>query len=158
MNLLKQIVILRQPGVYIILNESKKMCQILGSRNMLESVSNLLKKSDSREYGEMFNDMDDLDILVCEYTEDVRVMQSKWIIHYRNTGYSFYKESYLPEYKVKSNVTEVNGRMRYLVYLENKNKDIIIVGKFNNIEEGEKWKNEMYPNDIIKKVVYYKNK
>lgn len=151
---IKQIVALRNSGVYVIINDNKKMCQVFGSRNMLNGLVNLMNNIDTSEYGEMSIHVDELTLLVCEYTEDVKVMCSKWTDHYRNNGYRFYKERYLPHYKVVAEVATVNNEIKCLVVLKNIRKDRIVLGMFNSMDEANIWMNTTYPNGVIDKVVY----
>lgn len=142
---------LSQSGVYILYNEDEKICQIFNSINMLSSIENNMKYWGSKEYGIMYSHLSILKMKVLEYTKNTKVAASGWISKYRNEGWKFYKETYLVQYKVRVGICDGHG----IVYLENKRKDKILLGRFSSIDEATKWKKDTYPNDIVDKVVYY---
>lgn len=152
---------LRQSGVYCLVNEGLKCVQVFASRNMLDSLNNVMKKVDSNEYGNLRNELNNIDILVLEvtdYYQFTKVLMSKWIDRYRNDGYKLYKESNLVSYRVMDSPGLIEDNMYYLVYLENTRKDKLILGVFDNKDEGLQWKKIVYPGDIIDTLVFCENK
>lgn len=148
-------VVLSQSGVWIIVNENKKIVQIFGSRNILQGLTNLIQKLPSSEYKNMIEDINDISFNIIEYTKDIRVCTAYWIKEYRNKGYTMYKESYLPQYVLKSEWGKTGNDLSFLVYLENAHHDKIVLGIFDNMEKGMEWKNQIYPNKVVKSIIYH---
>lgn len=153
-----QIVMLRQSGIYALVNDNKKIALICGSRNMLQHINNLLSNLDTLEFKSLKNDIENVELIILEYTDDISVITTKWIKHYRNKGYSFYKERYLIDYKVKCDLVNIKNNIQFLVYLENKNKDIIVLGYFSSKVDVDVWLNTNYPNGDITALIYKDNK
>ena len=151
---------LRRSGIYCLENEEMKHVQIFASRNILEHVSNLMKKIDTGEYGELKNDVNRINFKILEITDDVnslKVLLSGWINKYRNDNYKLYRDTNLVCYKVKDDYAEIEGKLYYIVYLENKRKDKMVVGVFNSRNECMSWKSLAYPNNCIDTLVLCEN-
>lgn len=152
---------LRQGGVYCLVNEELKYIQIWYSRNMMDNLNNVLKYIDTGEYGKLKDHVNNVHLSILELTDNEkngRVILSGFINKYRNNGYTLYKDTNLINYKLGNTTGQVDGNLRYLVYLEKRNKKKLVVGVFDNKEEMDIWMNLTYPNDIVTNLVLCENK
>lgn len=154
------LMMLRQGGVYCLVNEGEKMVQVFASRNMMDSLNHVMKKMVSREYGELGNHVNDVHLSILQLDsneENLKVLHGVWVDKYRNNGYKLYKEGNYVSYKVKHGPGIIGNKMRYLVYLEKSRKTRIVLGVFDTKEEAMLWSNKAYPNDIITTLVFCEN-
>lgn len=152
---------LKQCGVYCLINKEKKYIQIFASRNMLDSLNNLMKIIETGQYGLLRNHLNEVEVEILEilsYTDkDINVKLSIWFNYYRSKGYTLYKDNNIVDYKIKDSTVIIKNSLYYSIYLENKRKGKVILGIFSTRDKAMEWKNTNYPSDIITNLVYADN-
>lgn len=161
MDIMKELIMLKQGGIYCFINSDKKKIQIFGSRNIMRNLDeNLEIILKSNEYPELKEDLDNVEFSILETTtndQEIRVLLSKWNEYYINEEYKSYKEDGYTKYRLVDSFSMFDNKYYITVELRNKHKSKILIGIFKSHDEALEWKKLHYPNNKIDRLIYCNN-
>lgn len=154
---------LSKPGVFCLVNKSKKIIDIRYSSDINLSIASLLKeiRKGSLRPSELLKDFQkgNITMEVLETIEDTSlpykmIRQRYWMDMYKEQGYTFYRKSKAPvNYKIYTDIVTVKKRerstvFRLAVYLRTQKYEKTLVGLFSYVKDMEKFIEQYYPKDI----------
>jgi hypothetical protein len=151
-------------GIYCLINESKKRVYISYSKDIITSLSRIVRDIRSKNviYKQLIKDVRGLEFLLLE---DINIYDSEidvctkldyFITLYKQLGYELYNDKYkLQKFKVSLEV-DLNDNLVY-VKLVNKRYKKIVVGVFDKMYDAEEFATLFETMDIIKPIYSINN-
>jgi hypothetical protein len=157
--LLKNLTELTCSGIWAFVNNKDKRIFISHSNNILSSVSRNISeiKDKSHSCRKLLRDFPNLDLLVLEshvLPHDRKIKVGKWMDHYRNKGWTLYKDNPPVSYSIK---TTISNDYKVHILLVNKRNDKLVVGVFPTMDEATQFLSTNYPDNKVHKVIYSEN-
>lgn len=156
-----------KPGIFIITNTEGQKFQIYNSRNMSNTLVEILNQVHRNEQGEMLDDIRNkkAKVITLHFTEGLGEAERKLtkqnsvneLLSYNMKFYKEPKKKYEVKYSVKQDVVSINGTSKYafVVYLQNTRKDKFPVGIFDSKDEKDAFLANYYNNvEYISEIVY----
>jgi hypothetical protein len=136
--------------IYKIGNDISRNCMIGYTTNLYLALGRLFEniKVGNLEYKNLKEDLPNVNIQILETgvkKEDLKLRHSYWYNYFKELNYRFYKDCNPLQYKLSTEFTSYRGRVCYFVYLKNKRKDKLLVGRFYKKKEMTNWIQKNYP-------------
>lgn len=143
--------------LYAFINESDKRIQIYKTSNFLFHISRLFNEIENLNNREIRNDLSKIKLLILEteFNSDIQmnIKYRNLVNRYSNNGYIFYKDSSIVNYCIKESFRRRNGKMYYVIELENTRGDCILLGVFRSSYDAKSFINSNYGNGVVDIIV-----
>jgi len=156
---LKNLTELTCSGIWAFVNDKDKRIFISHSNNILSSVSRNISeiKDKSHSCRKLLRDFPNLDLLVLEANvlpHDRKIKVGKWMDHYRNKGWTLYKDNPPVSYSIR---TAISKDYKVHILLVNKRNDKLVIGVFTTMDEATQFLSTNYPNNKVHNIIYSDN-
>lgn len=136
--------------LYALVNEEDKRIQIGSTSNFIAHISKLAQELGSLNNRVLCADLGKLKLLILETEFRDRAHRKNRYreIHtrYKNLGWSFYSDTNITKYKLKTSYKSRNHVLYYVIELES-NKRRLVVGVFKTARDARSWKQTHYPDE-----------